>query len=161
MKESDFIQTLIDHKNMIYQICWTYSRVEEDRKDLEQEIIYQLWRSFKRFDGRVKISTWIYRVALNTAISFIRKETKVQRIHFSDEYLLEYNHPEDDKSAELEILKEIIDELPPFDKALMLLFLEEHSYREIGEILGMSETNVGSRISRIRKTLKAAFEKKN
>ena len=77
MEKEKFISVIRDNQNLIFKICYSYCNNSENRKDLEQEIILQLWKSFKKFDGRVKISTWIYRIALNTAISFYRNDCKV------------------------------------------------------------------------------------
>jgi RNA polymerase sigma factor (sigma-70 family) len=131
-----------------------------DRDDLAQEISYQLWRSYGHFNGTVKFSTWMYRVALNVAITFYRKTTKaantIQLEQVADE-------PEDKRedSTDLEkninMLQQFINELKELDKALMILYLEEKKYTEISEILGITETNVATRISRIKEKLKQQF----
>jgi RNA polymerase sigma factor (sigma-70 family) len=158
--KAGFLKLLEAHKLIIYKICNSYCKNAGDRDDLAQEISYQLWRSFTHFDGRVKFSTWMYRVALNVAITFYRKSIKnVSIIQFAEPP----NEPEDvrEDNTELErnikTLQQFISELKELDKALMILYLEEKKYGEIAEILGISETNVATRISRIKEKLKQQF----
>lgn len=127
---------------------------------MEQEIVIQLWMSMKRYNGSVQLSTWIYRIALNTAISFYHKENKRQKIHadappflFSDEY-----KPEVDEH--IASLYQFIAQLGELDKALMLLYLDDTKYKDIALILGISETNVATKINRIKTKLKLYFEQK-
>lgn len=156
----EFLRLLEEHKLIIYKICNAYCKNMSDRDDLAQEISYQLWRSYSHFNGSVKFSTWMYRVALNVAITFYRKTVKtgnmIQLTEPADD-------PEDKKedTTELEknigVLQQFISELKELDKALMILYLEEKKYAEISEILGITETNVATRISRIKDKLKQQF----
>jgi RNA polymerase sigma-70 factor (ECF subfamily) len=156
----EFLRLLEEHKLIIYKICNSYCKNMSDRDDLAQEISYQLWRSYSHFNGSVKFSTWMYRVALNVAITFYRKTTTTGNIIQLAEPA---NEPEDKKedSTELEknisMLQQFINELKELDKALMILYLEEKKYAEISEILGITETNVATRISRIKEKLKQQF----
>lgn len=158
--KEEFLTRLEEHKLIIYKICNSYCPNPHDRQDLAQEITYQLWRSYTRFDGRVKFSTWMYRIALNVAITLYRKtKTKESVIR-----LAEPNEETEDKKedrTELEtnisVLQQFINQLKELDKALMILYLEEKSYHEIAEILGITETNVATRISRVKEKLKQRF----
>jgi len=139
-----------------------YCEDPEDRKDIVQEIIIQLWSSKSKYNPEYKFSTWIYRIALNVAISHFRKASKRKESHVDmhDNLInISENHAENDGfDYNLEILQKFINELDKLNKALILLYLEDYSYNEISEVLGISETNVATKISRIKKRLKARFE---
>ena len=160
MEKDQFISVIKENQNLIYKICYSYCSNSENRKDLQQEILLQLWNSFSKFDGRAKLSTWIYRIALNTAISYYRNDSKhrdkkinidTSIISFSSfEYV-----PEQDENITL--LYQFIENLNELDKALILLYLDDNKYKDIAEILGISETNVATKISRIKKILKEQF----
>ena len=160
MEKDQFISVIKENQNLIYKICYSYCSNSENRKDLQQEILLQLWNSFSKFDGRAKLSTWIYRIALNTAISYYRNDSKhrdkkinidTSIISFSSfEYV-----PEQDENITL--LYQFIENLNELDKALILLYLDDNKYKDIAEILGISETNVATKISRIKKVLKEQF----
>jgi RNA polymerase sigma factor (sigma-70 family) len=145
-------QTLVDeHKKIIYKICNSYCRNRDDRDDLAQEIIIQLWQSFGAFDERRRFSTWMYRIALNVAISFYRRETtRTRYVISSEEHLLEVADETEDQSEDVGLLYQFIERLDPLDKALILLYLDENSYQEIAEVLGISETNVATKINRLK-----------
>ena len=159
-KNDLFISVIENHKGILYKVANSYCRDIEDRKDLIQEIILQLWKSFDNYNEKFKYSTWIYRISLNVAISFYRKESTRQRISnplttdifdFTDTEIV------DEKETNLGILNQIISKLNDLNKALMLLYLEEKTYKEISEIIGISETNVATKISRIKDKLKKEF----
>lgn len=152
---------LIDfNKGILFKIVNAYCKNENDREDLVQEIVYQLLRSYKNYKADHKFSTWMYRVALNVAISFYRKtKTKVNMIK-----LIEFETEIEDKidhSEELEKnivqLQQFISELNELDKAMMILYLEEKTYVEIADIIGISTTNVATKLSRIKDKLKQKF----
>ncbi|MCK5699507.1 MAG: RNA polymerase sigma factor, partial [Cyclobacteriaceae bacterium] len=134
----------------------------EDRKDIIQEIIIQIWKSFEKYSPNYKYSTWIYKIALNVAISHYRKEKKRNAFftNINGDFInISENHSEEDDLEEnLEVLQTFISELDKLNKALILLYLESYSYKEISEVLGISETNVATKINRIKKRLKAQFE---
>jgi len=152
-------QTVVDqHKKILYKVCNSYCRNRDDRDDLAQEIIIQLWRSFGKFDERYRFSTWMYRIALNVAISFYRRENTRTRYVISDEqHLLEAVDEAKDQPEEIRFLYEFIDGLDPLNKALVLLYLDGNNYQEIAEVLGISETNVATKISRLKSKMKQEF----
>lgn len=163
MEKEKFISVIKENQNLIFKICYSYCMNPENRKDLQQEILMQLWNSFSKFDGRVKISTWIYRIALNTAISFYRTDRKhndkkatidLSVISLSN---FEYVPEQDERIA---TLYKFIEEFNEIDKALILLYLDDNKYKVIAEILGISETNVATKISRIKKILIEKFSNK-
>jgi RNA polymerase sigma-70 factor (ECF subfamily) len=162
--KEEFLNRIEEHKLIIYKICNSYCKNRYDRADLAQEISYQLWKSYNHFNGSVKFSTWMYRVALNVAITFYRKTKTGEAIIQLAEPDTEIEDKKND-TAELEkninTLQQFINELKELDKALMILYLEEKSYNEIAEILGITETNVATRISRIKDKLKQKFSTLN
>ena len=156
-----FLDVIQQNKGIIYKVVHSYSKNLEDRQDLVQEIIIQLWKSFGNYDSNFKYSTWMYRIALNVAISFYRKERSREKLsqpftegifHFPDELI------SNEKEANLNVLQQFIQELKDLDKALILLYLEERSHKEIAQIMGISETNVATKIGRIKNILKQKFE---
>ena len=165
MKETElnFQKLIEEHKGILLKVARTYCQNEEDRIDLIQEMSIQIWRSLDKYKEHCKISTWMYRVALNVAISFYRKNVK------RNESTVPLNHefsqiPESEnteKEDHLKLLERFIQELNDLDKALMLLYLEDKSYFEIAEILGISPSNVGTKISRIKGKLKISFSQLN
>lgn len=159
-KNDLFISIIESHKGILYKIANSYCKASEDRKDLIQEIFVQLWKSFDNYDNAYKYSTWIYRISLNVAISFYRKENTRTKISgpFTDGIFNFVNaNDTEEKEINLTMLQQFISELKQLDKALMLLYLEEKSYKEISEIIGYSETNVATKISRIKNALKEKF----
>lgn len=152
-------QTVVDqHKKILYKVCNSYCRNRDDRDDLAQEIIIQLWRSFGKFDERYRFSTWMYRIALNVAISFYRRDSTRTKYVVSDEqHLLEAIDDTRSQPEEVRLLYQFIEGLDPLNKALILLYLDGNSYQEIADVLGISETNVATKISRLKKTMKQEF----
>ncbi|MFT3746895.1 MAG: sigma-70 family RNA polymerase sigma factor [Agriterribacter sp.] len=159
MKEDKFISVIDTHKAILYKVANAYCKSTEDRKDLIQEMIFQLWRSFEKYNAAYQYSTWIYRIALNVAISFYRKNKPLPLTLPIDERILNIREPEPglDNNNQLRLLNTFIAELKDLDKALILLYLEERSYKEIADIMGISETNAGTRIGRIKQFLKQKF----
>lgn len=160
MEKDKFISVIKDNQKLIFKICYSYCSNQETRKDLQQEILLQLWSSFSKFDGRVKISTWIYRIALNTAISFYRYDCKhSDKLESLDELIISISNfeIETEKDENISMLYHFIEQLDKLDKALILLYLDDNKYRDIADILGISETNVATKISRIKKRLKEHF----
>lgn len=148
------------NKGIIYKVASTYCKDADDRKDLVQDIIVQLWRSYQRFNHSVKISTWTYRVALNVAISFYRKDTKRRQtsVQLSDGLVhILADHETSEKEEQFNQLQSFISELRELDRALIILYLEDKSQKEIGEILGISETNVSTKMARIKEKLRLRF----
>lgn len=154
-----FLQLIEDNKRIIFKISNSYCQNKNNREDLAQEIIYNLWKSGHRFNDDYKFSTWMYRIALNVAISFYRKEKRTATsIHYDEVFDVADKSDENIEMDEnIKLLQTFINELKELDKALMLLYLESKSYSEIAEILGISETNVATKISRIKNNLKEKF----
>ncbi|MEI9957400.1 MAG: sigma-70 family RNA polymerase sigma factor [Ferruginibacter sp.] len=139
------LKLIEDNRRIIFKICNAYCKNEHDREDLQQEIVYQLWKSYPTYKQQYKFTTWMYRVALNIAISFYRKTKITEHIIALDDEPLEIaDKPDNTSETEKNIstLHQFINDLKELDKALMILYLEEKSYNEIAEILGISETNV-------------------
>ena len=160
-KTADFLVVIERNKGILYKVAKSYCQNTEDRKDLIQEIILQLWKSFDNYDEKYKYSTWIYRISLNVAISFYRKENRRQQISNSiTTDIFDFTDTEiaDEKESNLGLLNQIISKLNDLDKALMLLYLEEKKYEEIAEIIGITETNVATKISRIKGKIKKEFD---
>jgi RNA polymerase sigma factor (sigma-70 family) len=155
----DRFQTLVDeHKKILYKVCNSYCRNRDDREDLAQEIIIQLWRSFGAFDGSCRFSTWMYRVALNVAISFYRREsTRTRHVISDEEQLLVAIDDTESQPEEIRLLYQFIEGLDPLNKALVLLYLDGNNYQEIADVLGISATNVATKISRLKQTMKQEY----
>ncbi|MEL0300815.1 MAG: sigma-70 family RNA polymerase sigma factor [Flavobacteriaceae bacterium] len=154
--ETKFVTLLEENQNIIHKICRLYTQSEAEHKDLFQEISIQLWKSFDRFEGKSKFSTWMYRVGLNTAITLYRKEKK--RI---DTYALNYeiSRIEVDQydpviDEQLNWLYQKIENFSEIDKALVLLYLEDKKYDEIADTLGITAVNARVKMNRIKQRLK-------
>ncbi len=158
-----FISLLEKNKGILYKVARTYATGEEEIKDLIQEISVQVWKAFPKFDPNYKFSTWLYRIALNVAISNLRKEQKRTSSTTSiSEGFIQLAMPDNDPQEEkISLLYQVIGELKPFDKALILLYLEEKSYAEIAEIMGITESNVATKLSRLKKIIKENIQKIN
>ena len=153
-----FQELLNQHKRIIYKICHSYCRSSDDREDLAQEIIVQLWSAFPRFNERYRFSTWMYRIALNVAISFSRRETTRARYVISDDQrILEAADETKSQPAEVQLLYEFIAKLDEMNRALALLYLDGNTYAEIAAVLGISETNVATKINRLKNSMKLEF----
>jgi len=159
--QADIFLTVIEtHKGIIYKVANTYCSNASDREDLVQEIILQLWKSFYKYNTQYKYSTWIYRIALNVAISFYRKQKRRKEITnpIQQHFFNITDVPEDKKTeGQAKFLQQFIAELKELDKALILLYLEEKSHKEIAGIMGLSETNVATKLGRIKLMLKQKF----
>ncbi|SHI40834.1 RNA polymerase sigma factor [Aquimarina spongiae] len=159
-KESEFTQIVKEHEGVIYKITSIYTDTHEDKKDLYQEIVYQLWKAYDSYRGEAKISTWMYRVALNTAITRFKKEKKRGIQIPMDSLVKRKTEPYDEVFEErLQVVYSHIKRLNELEKGLMLLLLEGKKYEEIALITGLSLTNVGTRISRIKQKLKTQIIK--
>ena len=156
-QEEDFLLVLEQHRGILFKIVNAYCKDEEDRKDLAQEILIQLWSSIDRFDERVKFSTWMYRVSLNVAISFHRKKN-VRNTEVLDDSFLQIAEDTSDQSEELQLLNKFIHELDDLNRALIILYLDGNNHNEIAEVLSISKSNVGTKISRIKNLLRDKFK---
>jgi len=155
-----YFQEIIEqHKGILYKVARAYCKNVEDRQDLIQEMMIQIWKSIHKYDKQLKISTWLYRISLNVAISFYRKQsTRANKYTVLNEQTAQI--PIDDKTEDelkLNLLEQFIDELKEIDKALMILYLEDKGHAEIAEIIGLSVSNVGTKIGRIKDKLKTRF----
>ena len=151
--ENEFLQMVQENQQIIYKVCRIYRNAAEDQEDLFQEIVFQLWKSYPNFRKESKASTWMYRIALNTAVSVFRKNTPQIDYRLDVPEKTDQN-AESDKSENEEKLFQAIRRLNDAEKAIISLFLEDYSYKEIGEIIGINENNVGVRINRIKTKLK-------
>lgn len=155
MQDQDqFVALIMTHQGLIYKVARLYVDTQEDQSDLYQEIVLQLWKSLPTFKGTSKISTWMYRVAMNTAIAFLHQKKKRHPI------VLDFQIPDvvDDtslwKEEQSKQLYQAIKQLSMVERGIVFLFLEGKSYKDIGEITGFSESNVGTRMARIKLKLK-------
>jgi RNA polymerase sigma factor (sigma-70 family) len=155
--EKIFLQTIKEHQNIIHKISRMYRNTKEDQQDLFQEIVYQLWRAFPGFRQESKVSTWIYRIALNTAIAVYRKPKADIRV--SSE-LPEQADFVAEISEQEELMYSALRQLSDSEKALISLYLEDYSYLEIADVTGISENYVGVRLNRIKEKLKSILNKK-
>lgn len=148
--EDNFLELMKLHEQIIYKIVSFYANQEHSTKDLHQEVILNLWKAYPSFRGDSKFSTWMYRIALNTCITFYRKNRI--SLHYTDTII---DMPDySDNSENIKELYVLINRLNQIEKALLLLYLDEKPYKEIAEITGLSVTNVATRIGRIKDKLK-------
>jgi RNA polymerase sigma factor (sigma-70 family) len=159
--QTRFLALLHEHRAILYKVAFGYCRNREDRIDLVQDMVIQLWRSFGRYDGRVKFSTWAYRVAMNVAISHFRGERRRIRDTLPFDQLA-YELAADDPLSEeardnMRVLRRLIDGLDELNRALVLLYLEGHTSEEIAEIVGISPANVTTRMNRVKNNLQRGF----
>lgn len=158
-RQQRFEHLLHEHRRIVFKVASVYARDAEDRQDLVQEICVQLWRAFARYDpARARLSTWIYRIALNVAISQLRRQTGALAGRMEP---LETHHLEtiggevaSEPDERLASLYAFIGELEPLNRALILLYLDDRPYAEIADVLGISETNVATKLGRIKQTLR-------
>lgn len=155
-RQKEFAGLIQDHRALIFKVCHLYCKTETDREDLFQEIVFQLWRSFGSFRGQSAVTTWMYRVALNTAISGARKNKIGRLTSYMDE--LPPQIPLDDSGAEkkeqLDQLRRAISQLSDVEKSIVVLYLEERSYEEMEAILGIKVVNLRVKMNRIKEKLR-------
>ena len=156
-----FLTRLENHKRILYKVAYMYCRDREDRQDLVQEMVIQLWRSYERFDDRVQFSTWTYRIAVNVAISHFRAEgRRIRNTLPLEEFGLDIAAADqlfDEASDNMRTLKKLIDSLDELNRALILLFLEGFTSDEIADVVGISASNVSTRINRLKAKLQTEF----
>ena len=146
----EFVDILNNHRGLIYKVCHLYCDDPEDRKDLFQEIVLQVWKSLGSFRQESSIGTWMYRIALNTAITHFRKEKRLGgKVSLTGIDIPDLNDS-NEKEDQLKELFKAIENLDRIDKSIILLYLEEKNYEEISEITGLTRTNVGVRLNRIK-----------
>ena len=153
-----FHELLERHRKIVFKVAASYCRHPDDRADLAQEIATQLWRAFPGYDGERSFSTWMYRIALNVAISFLRNSQNreqhalpLEEEHYDAIGATDVDNETDER---VRLLNRCIEQLDPLNRALLLLYLDEKSYREIADILGISETNVATKIGRLKQRIR-------
>ena len=153
MTEREFEKMVREHKGTIYTVCYMFSQDNEEVADLFQEILINLWKGSGTFRGESSLNSWIWKVSLNTCISANRKKKRLPR---KEPLSMNINLFEDvdEGSRQSNLLRERISKLGPFDRAIVLLWLENLSYEEIGQIVGISTSNVSVRLVRIKEQLK-------
>lgn len=156
MDIAQFTNLLQRHTGLIHKVAYAYCHHASDRDDVIQEIAIQLWRSWDRYDSRFKESTWVYRIAINAAISFHRRERRYRqrRVPFEEQAIVVAPAPSE-RSEAWEVISRCIERLGELDKALVLLYLEGYDHASIAEVLGISVSNVGTKLQRIKKKLSA------
>lgn len=159
-KEKEFSKLIKDNQGLIIKVSRLYTNNEEDEKDLFQEIVLQLWRSYDTFKGDAKISTWMYRVALNTAITLFRKKTRSpQTDELQDFHFKGFIEDDSEKQQQISLLYKVIKMLPNVERAIVMMYLDDLPYKEIAENLGITEVNARVKMNRLKKTLKELMEK--
>lgn len=154
--EHRFVTNLEKHQNIVHKICRMYTNDQDSHNDLFQEITIQLWKAFPKFRGDAKFSTWMYRVALNTAITLFRKTKRTIKTHNIDEvsFKIKAEDYNDETEQQLKLMYKAVKELNDIDKALVFLYLEDQCYRDISETLGISEVNARVKMNRVKTKLK-------
>ena len=155
--ETSFLINLNQNIGIVHQVCHTYFRRDAmEREDVFQDIMYQLWKSYPQFKGESKFSTWMYRVALNTAITHIRRSTRAPQNAELTESIASAPQINEHmrRVEEVRLLHEAIAALTDIDKAIILLHLEDQNYDEIASITGLTKSNVSVRLVRIKRALK-------
>jgi RNA polymerase sigma-70 factor (ECF subfamily) len=156
-KSRAFETIISQNKGILYKVARSYSYCPEDQRDLIQEMTLQLWRSIDKYDDSYKLSTWIYRIAMNTAISFLRTDSTRKKHHVSSDAAL-FEEAEDSGSVELMLeIQRILQTLNKFDRAMLIMHLDGLDYAEISDVLNLSASNVGTRISRMKQNLNKEF----
>lgn len=156
-----FAALLDAHRGIVFKVANAYCRQAEDRQDLAQEIAAQAWRAFPGYDTARSFPTWLYRIALNVAISHLRNaggrgatESLDERHETQPGFLDDDTSARHEQDERLRMLYAVIDRQPPLDRALLLLWLDERSQREIAEILGLSESNVSTKLNRLKQRIR-------
>ncbi len=155
--QATFVERLERHRAILFAVANAYCRRPADREELVAETVVQLWKSYGRFDERVRFTTWMYRIAVNVAVSFYRNESRRRRatVPAGDAFVEAIAAPpEAEEDERLEAVRALVERLDGLDRALMLLYLDDRPYAEIADILGISETNVGTKIARIKERLR-------
>jgi RNA polymerase sigma factor (sigma-70 family) len=155
-REETFIALISTHQGLIHKVCSMYCDQEEERRDLFQEVVLQLWRAYDSFRGQAKVSTWMYRIALNTAITGFRKRKRrpqMETLPDSSTALPSYD-PDYEQDEKRQLLYQAINQLSEIEKAIVMLHLEDHSYDEIAEIVGITSNHVGVKLNRIKGKLR-------
>lgn len=151
--QEEFMKILDQHQAIVHKVCRLYRDTETDREDLFQEILYHLWKAYPSFQGRAKISTWIYRIALNTALATFRK--KRPQLFFPAELPQVRRDYQQEPPEHMVRLLAAMKKLKEVDRAILSLYLDDMTYEQIAQIIGITPSNVGARIHRIKNKLKS------
>lgn len=151
-KETEFVRILREYRTTIYTVCFMFSKDKDEVNDMYQEVSINLWKGLQNFSGNSELKTWVYRVSLNTCISFDRKKRRRNTVPLTID--IDLFEEKDQESKQIKALYNRINQLEPFDRAIILLWLENLPYDEIGAIVGISAKNVSVKLSRIREQLK-------
>ena len=151
--EQEFVTLIQEYERVIYKVCYLYTTPHATLNDLYQEVVINLWKAYPKFRNECKISSWIYRIALNTCISFIRKEKNIPEIVTLSQ-IADRIEETDETQVMLKRLYSMINRLGQLEKSIVLLYLEDKSYEEIAEITGLTLTNVATKLSRIKDKLR-------
>lgn len=159
--ETTFLKLVNRHKGIVYKASRIYADSVEDREDLQQEILIQLWKSYQNFKGNSEFSTWMYRVAINTAITYLKKEKQRSGNHTEVPHHFEVQQEDYNpaKDRQLEIFYSAVQELNPLEKAVIFYFMEGMSHKEIGNNLGLSEGNARVKLSRTKEKIQQIIKK--
>lgn len=154
--EHQFVKNLEKHQNIAHKICRIYTNDQDSHNDLFQEITIQLWKAYPKFRGEAKFSTWMYRVALNTAITLYRKKKRSIKTQDFDtvDFKIKAEEYDDETEQQLKVMYAAIQELNDIEKALVFLYLEDKNYRDISETLGITEVNARVKMNRVKTKLK-------
>jgi RNA polymerase sigma factor (sigma-70 family) len=159
--KAEFLKVVTASQNIIHKVCRIYRDNQEDREDLFQDILVELWRSYPSFRGDSLPSTWVYRIALSTAIAKYRKKKNLVRYRSLSQ--TEFDIPdavtEDRYEEQKKMFYEALEKCDNVEKALVLLYLDDHSYKEMSVILGISESNIGVKLNRVKNVLRENFKK--
>lgn len=150
--EREFTQLVHEHKSTIYTVCYMFARDKDEAADLFQDVLINLWKGIGKFRNDSEISTWVYRVSLNTCISADRKKRKMPTTRL--DMNIDLFDDDDTDSRQIQVLRQRIQRLQPLDRAIVLLWLESLSYQEIADIVGLTPKNISVRLTRIRLQLK-------
>lgn len=153
-KEKDFSKLVKENQGLIIKVARMYTNTPDDQQDLFQEIVLQLWRSYDTFKGNSKISTWMYRVALNTAITLFRKTTRTVKTDELADYHQPIDDDNDDNQQQISLLYKVIKMLGDIDRAIVMMYLDDVPYKDIAENIGITEVNARVKMNRLKKTLK-------
>jgi RNA polymerase sigma factor (sigma-70 family) len=158
--DNAFIEQINQNLGIAYKICRIYFSDPDDQDDVLQEMMYQLYRSYNSFHGRSKFSTWMYRVCLNTALIYRRKDIRRKHEPLTTSHHQIANPPRNNEQEAIDLLNSVIASLPALNKAIMLLYLEDMSYDEIADITGLTKSNVSVKLMRIKQHLETEMKKK-
>lgn len=150
LKEARFLELVADNRQLICKVCYMYASDTDHFNDLYQEVLANMWQGLDSFRGEARLSTWIYRMAINSCITFYRRNRRHIEGARPLSEVLEMPDDDGERQKQIELMYSMISDLPAMDKALIMMWLDEHSYDEIAAVTGISRNNVASRLRRIK-----------